>query len=173
METTFIISSKLWNPFKAALKIHLDNSGENFVFLKKAVIIRSYHCFKSLWHICNCSRLILDKNVGNVALKPMNHSKKLWKYIRTTAMKTYFTSFNSFTKVTRFFRNSDLQLHRLDWYSTNTQATCTIGSKARKYLRGALKTCFDKRRETSILKKSEFSCGHPISSELSSAIALV
>ena len=44
----------------------------------------------------------------------MNHSEKVWKQIWTVTVKFYFTHSISFTKVTRWLQNNDLQLLEVD-----------------------------------------------------------
>ena len=50
----------------------------------------------------------------SLALKPLNSSEKLWKYILIRVVKIYFVNIISFTKVMQTLQNSELQLLQFD-----------------------------------------------------------
>ena len=87
-------------------------------------------------NLCNIQSLQLDiwqksRKRVSLALKPINHSEKLWKYIWKIVAKIDFTLFIIFLKLRDHFKT----VIALFWYLTKTQATCVICSKSCRPLR--------------------------------------
>ena len=57
MNVSCIKRPKIYNAFRGALNMHLDDSNENL--RNMTVLLRSCHCLKTV--ICNCSSSILKK----------------------------------------------------------------------------------------------------------------
>ena len=87
-------------------------------------------------NLCNIQSLQLDiwqksRERVSLALKPINHSEKLWKYIWKIVAKIDFTLFIIFLKLRDHFKT----VIALFWYLPKPQATCVICSKSCRPLR--------------------------------------
>ena len=87
-------------------------------------------------NLCNIQSLQLDiwqksRKRVSLALRPINHSEKLWTYIWKIVAKIDFTLFIIFLKLRDHFKT----VIALFWYLTKTQATCVICSKSCRPLR--------------------------------------
>ena len=94
-------------PWKYISKIAIK-----FYFKKMTVLLRSCHCFKSVFAVVCYSRKMQVTCIK--ALKPFNYWEKLLRNTSTIVVKMHFTKRNSFTKVTWWLQNSDLPLLQFD-----------------------------------------------------------